>query len=367
MVIRELKGTDEDLEFLLSVRNDYSTRYYLENDSIFKLEDARVWYRNIDPPWLLMEKDAVKVGYIRRTKEGEVGIDIHPEHRRHGHARQGYRMYLEDKTFASLWVFEDNIALKLYEELGFVRNGNTKIVRNRPYIEMVYQTIQPVKLYGLEFSGSHYLHQLMELNFDSIIILHSHLGWKHGKIKTKFSEYPKDWGVRADVLLDVFSDGKTYTDHQHHLKKVFPDIPHVILMRSPFVWVAKYINFIQNTEGNILDIKSLVDRWNETNRNYFETDVKKIIIKYESLRDNVHDNIISIADTINRPIKHEKVLGYKLDFKQTRDRLKNVPYSNDDSKAISHCCYLLGISLKEYYETVSKYLDFEINKQYENL
>jgi hypothetical protein len=36
-------------------------------------------------------------------------------------------------------VFVDNFAKNLYIELGFVENGNSKIIRGREYIEMIYE------------------------------------------------------------------------------------------------------------------------------------------------------------------------------------------------------------------------------------
>ena len=33
----------------------------------------------------------------------------------------------------------DNFAKNLYTELGFVENGNSKIIRDREYIEMIYE------------------------------------------------------------------------------------------------------------------------------------------------------------------------------------------------------------------------------------
>ena len=50
-----------------------------------------------------------------------------------------YELYLKDKNYASLWVFEDNFAKNLYEKLGFVVNGNSRLVRDRNYIQMEYK------------------------------------------------------------------------------------------------------------------------------------------------------------------------------------------------------------------------------------
>ncbi len=127
-----------DLAFLLEVRNDETTRMNLENDSVFTLTECAGWFLKTNPIWYIIEVDNNSVGYIR-TNGDEVGIDIHPKHRRKGYAREAYKLYLKDKKYASLWVFVDNFAKNLYTELGFVENGNTKTIRGREYIQMVYE------------------------------------------------------------------------------------------------------------------------------------------------------------------------------------------------------------------------------------
>ena len=77
------------------------------------------------------------MGYIR-TNGDEVGCDIHPNFRKKGYAKIAYELYLKDKDYASLWVFEDNFAKNLYEKLGFVTNGKSITIRDRNYIQMEY-------------------------------------------------------------------------------------------------------------------------------------------------------------------------------------------------------------------------------------
>jgi hypothetical protein len=127
-----------DLPFLLEVRNDETTRVNLENDSIFTLEQCAEWFLDTNPNWYIIEVDGNSVGYIR-TNGVEVGADIHPEHRRKGYARDAYKLYLKDRECASLWVFVDNFAKNLYTELGFIENGNSKTIRGREYIQMIYE------------------------------------------------------------------------------------------------------------------------------------------------------------------------------------------------------------------------------------
>lgn len=136
MILRSLSIFD--LRFLLEVRNDDTTRINLENDSIFTLDECKNWFQNTQPDWYIIEVENNSVGYIR-TNGNEVGIDIHPKYRKKGYAREAYKLYLKDKNYASLWVFVDNFAKNLYTDLGFVENGNKKIIRDREYIQMIYE------------------------------------------------------------------------------------------------------------------------------------------------------------------------------------------------------------------------------------
>ena len=136
MILRKLE--ESDLPFLLEVRNDPTTRINLENDSVFTIESCTEWFSKTNPLWYIIKVDGNNVGYIR-TNGDEIGADIHPEHRRKGYAKEAYKLYLKDRDYASLWVFVDNFAKNLYTELGFVENGNTKTIRDREYIQMVYE------------------------------------------------------------------------------------------------------------------------------------------------------------------------------------------------------------------------------------
>ena len=129
--------TENDLPFLLKVRNDDSTRQFLENNSKFTLKQSLKWFRETQPKWYIIEVNRFSVGYIR-TNGDEVGCDIHPNFRKKGYAKIAYELYLKDKDYASLWVFEDNFSKNLYEKLGFVTNGKSITIRDRNYIQMEY-------------------------------------------------------------------------------------------------------------------------------------------------------------------------------------------------------------------------------------
>jgi len=143
MVIRKL--TKLDLPFLLEIRNHESTRVNLENDSVFDIEQCEKWYDNIQSPWFIVEINNISVGYIR-VDNNFVGIDIHMDHRKKGYAKQAFKEYLKDKKHAKLWVFEDNFAKDFYLQLGFFETGNSKIIRDRVYIEMEYKDFQNYKV-----------------------------------------------------------------------------------------------------------------------------------------------------------------------------------------------------------------------------
>lgn len=140
LTLRELQNNDEDLSFLLEVRNDESTRNQLEDDTIFELDECKDWYSNLKIKWKMIQIGGVNVGYLRLNEHGDVGCDIHPHHRRRGYARRAYKKYIQDlkkrNKSATLWVFEDNFAKKLYESLGFEETGNYTFVRDRKYVKM---------------------------------------------------------------------------------------------------------------------------------------------------------------------------------------------------------------------------------------
>ena len=126
-----------DLPFLLEVRNHESTRVNLENDSTFTLNECEKWFGSLNSPWYIIEINNHKVGYFR-TNGFEIGCDIHPDYRRKGYAKIAYEIYLKDKKYASLWVFDNNFAKQLYLNLGFKVTGNIKFIRKRLYIKMEY-------------------------------------------------------------------------------------------------------------------------------------------------------------------------------------------------------------------------------------
>ncbi|MDB3877911.1 GNAT family N-acetyltransferase [Gammaproteobacteria bacterium] len=130
---------EDDLLFLLEIRNHESTRSQLDNDSKFSLEECQSWFSNLSSPWYIIHNHQnIPVGYFR-TNGDVIGADIHTKFRRNGYAKSAFEVYLHDKDFASLEVFEDNFAIELYKKIGFKLTGRKKIVRGRNYVEMEYK------------------------------------------------------------------------------------------------------------------------------------------------------------------------------------------------------------------------------------
>jgi len=135
----------EDMPFVLSVRNQYETRRWLETSATFTDEEGIEWFKNTHPKMLILSKGEQDVGYFRTSEWTSssvcIGCDIHPEFRGRG---LGYGFYniiindLKDKGIVRFWlkVFGDNLpALGLYKKLGF-KTMKTTILNNKEYHTM---------------------------------------------------------------------------------------------------------------------------------------------------------------------------------------------------------------------------------------
>ena len=129
---------EADLPFLLEVRNHPSTKENLENNQEFTLKECTKWFKTTHPEWfIVINENGDKVGYVR-IDGNDVGCDIHPNHRKKGYARKALKLILQNKDYATLWVFGDNFALDFYLSLGFTLDGQSKIIRDRNYLHMTY-------------------------------------------------------------------------------------------------------------------------------------------------------------------------------------------------------------------------------------
>lgn len=134
----------EDIPNILSIRNDERTRIFLDDDRIFSVEEGLNWFKNINPIWYSIIENEVLIGYIRTFKENNsicVGCDIHPDHRRKGHANHALNWIIVkslNEGIDDIWLqcFEDNTkAISLYKRLGFIRTKNL-ITRGKNALKM---------------------------------------------------------------------------------------------------------------------------------------------------------------------------------------------------------------------------------------
>jgi len=131
---------ESDASFVLAIRNDQSTYPMLHDTRRFSAPEFVEWFRSRSPRWLTISDSNAgeKVGYIRTLwvdsdqTELQIGIDIHPAHRRLGYARAAYAALFERLTFkmvgtVCLEVLDHNFAARaLYDELGFRETGRRR-------------------------------------------------------------------------------------------------------------------------------------------------------------------------------------------------------------------------------------------------
>lgn len=133
----------EDLPFLLEIRNDISTRKFLEVSSTFSLEECKSWFIKANPDWYIIIYNDTPVGYFRTSivdDEYYIGADIHPYFRGKKIGYDSYKEFFKYKKFKFnyiyLKVFKDNIiAYNLYKKLGF-ELVSEELIYDRIYLKM---------------------------------------------------------------------------------------------------------------------------------------------------------------------------------------------------------------------------------------
>lgn len=332
MILRKL--IIEDLNFLLEVRNDESTRCFLENDSIFDYDECKSWFESNSPLWFIIEVDEEPVGYIR-TNGDEVGCDIHPNFRKRGYARQAYKLYLEDKKYASLWVFENNFAKKLYESLGFVETGEVKIIRDDNYLHMKYikETVSKIFIGGFGGTGSRVLAEIFqgfgfyvgrEIGSDSLdfgrgdFVQEFDASWRAKNFNRVINfvkqrlRNPDKFAIKHGHFMFIDSD----------LRKSFPGCKTVYIMRHPIDMAVKLQYKPHQKYGNISpnDLDGKIKYYiSESIKSCEKSD---LVIKYEDLCFDLENQLKIIRDFIGNPnlelpkinIKPSKSIGKRTDL-----------------------------------------------------
>jgi RimJ/RimL family protein N-acetyltransferase len=128
--------TNDDVEYVHQIRNNFRTAPYLHDDTIYSLEQCKKWYKESKPKWYIIYNGKDRVGYFRTADETEtsiqIGADIHPRHRGKGYATEAYikfigKLHNEGKTRIWLEVLSNNInAIGLYRKLGFQVEGRRR-------------------------------------------------------------------------------------------------------------------------------------------------------------------------------------------------------------------------------------------------
>lgn len=126
--------TEDDLAFLLSVRNE--CHKFLHDERRFTLEEAVAWFWKNKPEYWLILLGGARIGYFRMTdrcdqhRRAVVGADLHKDFRGQGLGHTAWCKFLEfvftslDLHKVSLEVLATNErAISLYRKLGFQLDG----------------------------------------------------------------------------------------------------------------------------------------------------------------------------------------------------------------------------------------------------
>jgi RimJ/RimL family protein N-acetyltransferase len=154
-MVRFNKITENDLEFVNSVRNMYAAEF-LHDSRTFTLNETEEWYKKTNPDYLIIYYYDIRIGYVRLSNYSEqnknimVGVDIAPEHRGRGFGKLTYEKlipYLFEKYSLhkiSLEVLSTNtVAINLYNKVGFKYEGTKReeVYKNGNWIDSIIMSI----------------------------------------------------------------------------------------------------------------------------------------------------------------------------------------------------------------------------------
>lgn len=143
------------LEFINTVRNQYSNEY-LHDSRKFTLEETKNWYYKSNPDFWMILLDDITVGYFRlsnyskQNKNIYIGADIAPEYTGKGIAKEAYKKFIPHLftmyglNKISLEVLETNQrAINLYNKLGFVNEGvkREEVIKNGKWVNSIMMSI----------------------------------------------------------------------------------------------------------------------------------------------------------------------------------------------------------------------------------
>ncbi len=156
MIIRLIEL--EDLEILRQMHNEENTLFWLTDIFHVSIEEQKAWFSNMslsrkNRRYTVLSRESNEIiGVVRLdkidlvNKNAEIGVDIAPDYRRQGYAREIYECMF-DYTFnalnlhrLSLVCLETNTtAQALYYKIGFKKEGvlTESILRNGEYKNLV--------------------------------------------------------------------------------------------------------------------------------------------------------------------------------------------------------------------------------------
>jgi RimJ/RimL family protein N-acetyltransferase len=151
------KITENDLSFVNETRNGYAAEF-LHDSRIFTLQEITEWYNKTNPNyWIIFDSDInERVGYFRLSnhsvinKNIYIGADISQKFKNKGYGTEAYKKFIPllfgfyDLHKISLEVLEtNNLAIHLYEKLGFVREGvkRQEVYKNGNWINSIIMSI----------------------------------------------------------------------------------------------------------------------------------------------------------------------------------------------------------------------------------
>ena len=153
-MIRFIKITEEDLEFVNEIRNDCVN--FLHDSRTFTLEQTKEWFEKTNPLFYIIWAEDTRIGYFRTSNYSEenhniyIGADIHKKYRGMGYGYLSYIQFIPflfeelDLNKMSLEVLESNaIAYSLYVKVGFsiVGTKREEVFKNGKYEDSILMTI----------------------------------------------------------------------------------------------------------------------------------------------------------------------------------------------------------------------------------
>lgn len=218
------------------------------------------------------------------------------------------------------------------------------------------------KQYGEQRTGTNYLKRLLEVNFSSIEVFSSILGWKHG-----LYELNSSYVSRADNHLDWISkkekDGKIYSVDNYPLKyskdfllEAASKLQYIVSYKPILPWVVSYKKFRRpKADWKDVDVNAWCMRYIANYKNWISSLTNPIFIN--------HDTLCSDASKIKLLCYFEqtfKINKIKTDFLLEENIIKP---STDHGLLISDKKFDINYySNKEYFNNLPDFIIQQVSK-----